>query len=114
MPRMEGARARRYPRRRGANLHMERDPHIVVLAAGPGKKMQSRKPKVMHAVLFRPMLHYVLELAASLPHRSISLVIGQNEEEVAESARAFRGVRAFTQDLPLGTGYAVQAVEPFL
>src|SRR5207237_4854547 len=93
---------------------MELDPHIVILAAGPGKRMQSRRPKVMHEVLFRPMLHYVLDLAAALPHRSLSVVVGQGEAEIEASCRGYRSLRFFTQEVPLGTGHALHTLEPFL
>jgi bifunctional UDP-N-acetylglucosamine pyrophosphorylase/glucosamine-1-phosphate N-acetyltransferase len=34
---------------------------VIVLAAGIGKRMKSRLPKVLHPVLGRPMLSYVID-----------------------------------------------------
>ena len=36
---------------------------IVILAAGMGKRMKSRKAKVLHKVLGKPMILYVVETA---------------------------------------------------
>lgn len=90
------------------------DPHIVILAAGQGKRMRSKLPKVLHPVLFRPMLHSVLDLAGSISAQSISIVVGHDNDQVQDSCAGYRGLRFFRQDVPLGTGHALRAVEPFL
>ena len=46
---------------------MESRGTVVILAAGQGKRMQSRGPKVLQPLCGRPMLAYVLEQALSLP-----------------------------------------------
>ena len=40
--------------------------HVVVMAAGLGKRMKSALPKVVHPVLYRPLIHYVLDLAKAV------------------------------------------------
>lgn len=92
----------------------DKEPHIIILAAGRGTRMRSSVPKVLHPVLFRPMLHHVLDLAAELPHRSVSLVVGHGEAQVRQSCASYPDLRYFTQDSPLGTGHAVRMTEPFL
>jgi len=89
-------------------------PHILILAAGQGKRMYSDLPKVLHAVHFRPMLHYVLDLAESLPHASISVIVGHGEAMVREACTAYKGLQFFNQPQQLGTGDAVRKAEPFL
>ena len=85
-------------------------PHILILAAGQGKRMHSDLVKIMHPVLFRPMLHYVLDLACSVPHESISVVIGCGGGEVKERCREYNEVQFIEQKEPLGTADAVKAV----
>ena len=54
----------------------------VILAAGEGTRMKSKKPKVLHEILGRPMLFYVLN---SCKHSQIEkniVVVGHNKEKV--------------------------------
>jgi bifunctional UDP-N-acetylglucosamine pyrophosphorylase/glucosamine-1-phosphate N-acetyltransferase len=79
---------------------------VVVLAAGQGKRMKSRTPKVLHPVAGRPMLGYVLDLADALKPERTVVVVGHGVELV----EAFVGTRAETvrQDPPRGTGDAAR------
>ena len=88
-------------------------PHILILAAGKGTRMRSSLPKVVHPVLFRPMIQHVLELASALPHRSISVIVGHGEAAVREACRGY-DVKFFRQEQQLGTAHAVRMAEPFL
>lgn len=89
-------------------------PHILILAAGQGKRMHSQLPKVLHPVLFRPMLHHVLDLAHSLPHSSISVVVGHEREKVTESCSGYPKVQFFHQTEQKGTAHAVSVAKDFL
>jgi len=40
--------------------------NVVILAAGKGERMVSKRPKVMHEIMGRPMIHYVVERAREL------------------------------------------------
>ncbi len=42
---------------------------VVVLAAGEGKRMRSKHPKVLHTVAGKPMLAHVLSAAKALSLR---------------------------------------------
>jgi bifunctional UDP-N-acetylglucosamine pyrophosphorylase/glucosamine-1-phosphate N-acetyltransferase len=79
---------------------------VVVLAAGQGKRMKSRTPKVLHPVAGRPMLGYVLDLADALKPERTVVVVGHG----AELVEAFVGTLAETvrQDPPRGTGDAAR------
>ncbi len=90
------------------------NPHILILAAGKGKRMYSQLPKVLHPALFRPMLHHVLELARSVPHQSLSVIVGHGEELVREACQKYDGVQYFRQAEQLGTGHAVMQAKPLL
>src|SRR4029453_13069139 len=58
----------------------------VILAAGEGKRMRSRTPKVLHPLCGRPLIAYALRLARTLGDRVI-LVVGPN----ADAVRAVAG-----------------------
>ena len=81
----------------------------VILAAGEGKRMRSRQPKVLHPLCGRPLIGYPLRLARALADR-IVLVIGPNSDPV----RALAGpdVRTVEQSERLGTGHAVLQAKP--
>jgi bifunctional UDP-N-acetylglucosamine pyrophosphorylase/glucosamine-1-phosphate N-acetyltransferase len=76
----------------------------VILAAGEGKRMRSRRPKVLHRLCGRPLVGYPLRTARTLADR-IVLVVGPNADEL----RAYAGgdVRVVEQTERLGTGHAV-------
>ncbi|MCB2032174.1 MAG: NTP transferase domain-containing protein, partial [Ottowia sp.] len=38
---------------------------VVIMAAGKGTRMKSRRPKVLHRLAGRPMLAHVLDAAAA-------------------------------------------------
>ena len=50
----------------------------VILAAGKGTRMQSDLPKVMHPVLGRPMVHWVVDAALAAGATKTVLVIGHD------------------------------------
>jgi bifunctional UDP-N-acetylglucosamine pyrophosphorylase/glucosamine-1-phosphate N-acetyltransferase len=78
---------------------------IVILAAGLGKRMNSKAPKVLHPICGKPMLEYPLEIALALSSHKPIVVIGHGSTEVAKLV----GERATTvhQGELLGTGHAV-------
>ena len=88
--------------------------HVLILAAGQGKRMHSALPKVLHSVLHRPMLHYVVDLAKSLSAESISVVVGHGEEKVREACTQFTGMNFFSQKEQKGTAHAVRMAESHL
>ena len=76
----------------------------VILAAGEGKRMRSRQPKVLHELCGRPLISYGLRLARSVGDR-IVLVVGPDADAVR--AAAGDGVTIVEQRDRLGTGHAV-------
>jgi len=85
---------------------------IIILAAGKSTRMKSALPKVLHPVCGRPMLGYVLDLAASLkPERTIC-VLGYEQAKVRE----FIGKRSacVVQKRLLGTADALKSALPLL
>ncbi len=61
----------------------------VILAAGEGKRMRSRQPKVLHPLCGRPLIAYPLRAARALADR-IVLVVGPNADDVVAAGRLRR------------------------
>ncbi|WP_456433946.1 bifunctional UDP-N-acetylglucosamine diphosphorylase/glucosamine-1-phosphate N-acetyltransferase GlmU [Thermosulfuriphilus sp.] len=78
----------------------------LVLAAGKGTRMKSQRPKVLHEILGRPMLAYVLEALKPLFPRQILVVVGHQAQAV-RAAFVDYGLDFVCQEKQLGTGHAV-------
>ncbi len=78
--------------------------HVVILAAGQGKRMMSDFPKVAHTVAGRPLVNWVLESVAPLGPASLVVVVGHGAEQVAQALPA--GTSTVLQEPQLGTGHA--------
>lgn len=81
--------------------------HIVLMAAGQGKRMRSKLPKVAHSVLFKPMIRHVLDTARSVPHASLNVVVGHGEDAVRGACAGLDGIQFFKQVEQRGTADAV-------
>ncbi len=58
---------------------------VVILAAGQGTRMNSRLPKVLHPIAGRPMVQYVLDMAAALTEQRPVVVVGYGAELVRQT-----------------------------
>jgi len=85
---------------------------VIILAAGQGTRMQSKKQKILHDVGGRPMVAHVFEAAVSQADRPPLLVVGPDEDGVP----SLFGDRAeyVIQAEQLGTGHATRMAEPIL
>ncbi|HUF46735.1 MAG TPA: bifunctional UDP-N-acetylglucosamine diphosphorylase/glucosamine-1-phosphate N-acetyltransferase GlmU [Vicinamibacterales bacterium] len=88
--------------------------HVVILAAGKGTRMKSRRPKVLHDLAGRPLIEHVLVAADHLRARSTTLVVGHGAEEVRAALTARPDLQYVTQSPQLGTGHALLQTEPVL
>ncbi|MDE5966198.1 MAG: NTP transferase domain-containing protein [Lachnospiraceae bacterium] len=84
----------------------------VILAAGKGTRMESELPKVLHQVLGRPMVSYVIDAARQAGAEQICLVVGHQAELVRETVGD--GVKYVLQEQQLGTGHAVICARDFI
>ena len=64
--------------------------HVVILAAGQGKRMHSALPKVLHRIAGRPLLAHVIDAARSLKPERIYVVHGHGGAEVQRRVRRHR------------------------
>lgn len=86
--------------------------HIVILAAGQGTRMKSRLPKVLHKVVGRPMIDYVLRTARSLAPSSIVVVVGHGADQLRSHLKEQTDLVFAQQEPQLGTAHALQQAEP--
>jgi bifunctional UDP-N-acetylglucosamine pyrophosphorylase/glucosamine-1-phosphate N-acetyltransferase len=86
--------------------------HVIILAAGEGKRMKSARPKVLQPIAGRPMLAHVLAAARELAPAGIHLVYGHGGAQVCEAFAAQDDLRWAEQAQQLGTGHAVQQAMP--
>lgn len=78
----------------------------IVLAAGEGTRMKSRHPKVMHKLLDRPLVGWVVRAAQAAGADRVVVVVGNGADEVRSYLRGFDGVETVEQTERLGTGHA--------
>jgi bifunctional UDP-N-acetylglucosamine pyrophosphorylase / glucosamine-1-phosphate N-acetyltransferase len=86
---------------------------IVIMAAGKGTRMKSARPKVLHTLAGRSLLHHVLNAVAGLAADRTVVITGFGAAQV-RAAVADLGVRCVLQEPQSGTGHAVQQAVPQL
>jgi bifunctional UDP-N-acetylglucosamine pyrophosphorylase/glucosamine-1-phosphate N-acetyltransferase len=85
---------------------------IVIMAAGKGTRLKSRRPKVLHQIGGRALVEHVIAAAAQVVEpKDIYVVIG-HEAEAVRAALRHAGVRFVVQAEQRGTGHAIQTVKP--
>ncbi len=82
--------------------------HVVILAAGEGKRMKSVLPKVLQTVAGQPMLAHVIAAARKLKPAGIHVVFGHGGDQVRSAFAAQSDLLWAEQVHQLGTGHAVQ------
>jgi bifunctional UDP-N-acetylglucosamine pyrophosphorylase / glucosamine-1-phosphate N-acetyltransferase len=87
--------------------------NIVILAAGPGKRMHSNTPKVLHRLAGRALLSHVFDTAKQLSPEVICVVYGHGGEGVRQAV-GDNGAVWVMQEPQLGTGHAVMQAVPYL
>ena len=82
---------------------------VVILAAGEGKRMKSRTPKVLHSVAGRTLLGHVIEAASSLEPQHLVVVTGHGRDAVqAHIDEVAPWAITVIQEEQNGTGHAVR------
>jgi bifunctional UDP-N-acetylglucosamine pyrophosphorylase / glucosamine-1-phosphate N-acetyltransferase len=81
---------------------------IVIMAAGKGTRLKSKRPKVLHEVGGQTLLRHVVDAARQLvPPEDIYVVVGHEAGLVKESVAGL-GVQFVEQREQKGTGHAMQ------
>ena len=86
--------------------------HVVILAAGEGKRMKSALPKVLQKIAGRPMLAHVIATARELQPAGIHVVHGHGGDQVRAAFAGEDDLVWAEQARQLGTGHAVQQAMP--
>jgi bifunctional UDP-N-acetylglucosamine pyrophosphorylase/glucosamine-1-phosphate N-acetyltransferase len=81
---------------------------IIIMAAGKGTRLKSRRPKVLHEIGGKTLLSHVINAASQVvPPGDIYAVVGHQAGKV-KAAVASSGIRFVEQTDPRGTGHAIQ------
>jgi bifunctional UDP-N-acetylglucosamine pyrophosphorylase/glucosamine-1-phosphate N-acetyltransferase len=86
--------------------------HVVILAAGEGKRMKSARPKVLQPIAGQPMLAHVIAAARALRPAAIHVVHGHGGDEVRAAFADQADLQWALQAQQSGTGHAVQQALP--
>ena len=82
---------------------------VVVLAAGGGTRMRSRRSKLLHEVCGRSLLWYAVQAASQLEPAHLVVVVGHQREQVLTHLSEIAPYAEHAvQEQQLGTGHAVQ------
>lgn len=84
---------------------MNENLEVIILAAGLGTRMKSATIKILHRAAGRPIIDYVLDLAADLSANPPVMVVGHQREKVQEAVGS--RARFAVQEEQHGTGHAV-------
>ena len=88
--------------------------NIVILAAGMGKRMRSRLPKVLQPLADKPMLEHVIEKARLLgSDNRLIVVVGHGAEAVKSYFAQASDLTFVLQAEQLGTGHALLQALPY-
>lgn len=86
--------------------------HVVILAAGEGKRMKSALPKVLQKIAGQPMLAHVIATARALQPAGIHVVYGHGGQAVRMAFDGPADIGWAEQADRLGTGHALQQAMP--
>jgi bifunctional UDP-N-acetylglucosamine pyrophosphorylase / glucosamine-1-phosphate N-acetyltransferase len=85
----------------------------IVLAAGRGRRLESKTPKVLHRVFDKPILAWVLDSLADVDIEEIIVICGYKAEEVKSFLHAYP-VTTVIQEEQMGTGHALMTAADHL
>ncbi len=82
----------------------------VILAAGAGTRMKSGKSKVLHEIMNKPMIEYIVEAAKEAGTQKNIIIAGENKEDLMKHFKSedlIYKIQDITDKAHYGTGYAV-------
>ncbi len=84
----------------------------LILAGGLGKRMHSPRPKVLHEILGKPIVRWVIDAAKKAGADEIGVVVGHGGKSVRDILES--DVKVYFQADQLGTADAVKSAMEFL
>jgi len=89
-------------------MNISEDLSVIVLAAGKGTRMRSEIPKVLHKLLGKPILYYVLSAIKELNPENTFVITGYKREPIIDYIKSnFPEMEIIVQEDQLGTAHAV-------
>lgn len=85
-------------------LKSEKEPAVIIMAAGLGTRMNSSLPKVLHKIAGRPMISYTLDNLRKARLSNIVVVVGFKKDLVVDQIKG--AVDFAIQEKRLGTAHA--------
>jgi bifunctional UDP-N-acetylglucosamine pyrophosphorylase/glucosamine-1-phosphate N-acetyltransferase len=98
--------------RNGGTWVMQQHVYAVILAAGKGTRMKSKKHKVLHPVCGKPMIDHIIGQLNRLAIEKTILVVGHQKEALKEHLSG--QVDFVEQEEQLGTAHAVMQARSLL
>src|SRR6266516_5545676 len=86
----------------------------IILAAGKSTRLKSKRPKALHEVCGKPMLHYILQACYDAGVTRALVVVGHGKDEVVAAFAHDERIHWVEQTEQLGTGHAARMCEPHL
>jgi bifunctional UDP-N-acetylglucosamine pyrophosphorylase/glucosamine-1-phosphate N-acetyltransferase len=80
---------------------------VVIMAAGDGTPLKSRRPKVLHEIGGKPLLSYVIAAANQIVDPADIYVVAGCQAERVKAATAATGVRFIDRADQVGAGHAL-------
>lgn len=87
--------------------------NIIILAAGKGTRMKSKKLKVLHPFAGSTVIDHILQTSRQLSPNKIIMVYGHQGEQL-QTHLADEDITWVEQANPQGTGHAVQLAMPYV
>ncbi|HUV50235.1 MAG TPA: NTP transferase domain-containing protein [Anaerolineae bacterium] len=87
---------------------------VIILAAGMGTRMKSDKAKVLHKILGKPMVMYVVQTAKRVVGNNVIMVVGNQADKIREIVSENNELIYAIQKDQLGTGHAVLCALPYI
>lgn len=85
---------------------------VVIMAAGKGTRLKSRRPKVLHEIGGKPLLSHVIAAASRIVAPADIFAVVGHQAATVRSAVADTGVHFVEQTEQRGTGHAIQCARP--
>jgi bifunctional UDP-N-acetylglucosamine pyrophosphorylase/glucosamine-1-phosphate N-acetyltransferase len=82
---------------------------IVIMAAGKGTRLKSKRPKVLHEIGGKSLLAHVIAAATQIVLPNDTFVVIGHEADRVKAAVGSTGVQFILQGDQLGTGHAIQS-----
>lgn len=84
----------------------------IILAAGKGTRMKSKKAKVLHEVCGKPMVNHIIDVSKLAGSKETIVITGHMKDEVLKALD--NDIKIAEQKERLGTGHAVMMCKDFI